>query len=64
MNNAQKYKEENMKDLAFRKAYLEEKTKLDLEFMLDELTDKIKLENSYDELMKGVKKIKRVLVNA
>ncbi|MDT3739327.1 MAG: hypothetical protein RO257_07485 [Candidatus Kapabacteria bacterium] len=61
MNYAQEYKEEKMKDLSFRKAYLEEKTKLDLEFMLDELSDKIKLEKSYSELLKGVKKIKRTL---
>jgi hypothetical protein len=61
MNYARAYKEEKMKDTSFRKAYLEEKTKLDIEFMLDELTDKIKLERSYSELMKGVKKIKRVL---
>ena len=64
MNNAQKYWDENMKDLTFRKAYLEEKTKLDLEFMLDELENKIKMESNYNELMKGVRKIKRVLVNA
>lgn len=64
MNNAQKYWDENMKDLTFRKAYLEEKTKLDLEFMLDELENKIKMETNYNELMKGVRKIKRVLVNA
>ena len=64
MNNAQKYWEENMKDKTFRKAYLEEKTKLDLEFMLDELENKIKMETNYNELMKGIRKIKRVLVNA
>ncbi|MFH1050959.1 MAG: hypothetical protein V1779_08555 [bacterium] len=64
MNNAQKYWEENMKDLTFRKAYLEEKTKLDLEFMLDELENKIKMETKYNDLLKGVRKIKRVLVNA
>ncbi len=64
MNNAQKYWEESMKDLTFRKAYLEEKTKLDIEFMLDELENKIKMESNYNELMKGVRKIKRVLVNA
>jgi hypothetical protein len=62
MNYAQVYKEEKMKDKTFRKAYLEEKTKLDIEFMLDELSDKIKLEKSYSELLKGVRKIKRALI--
>ena len=64
MNNAQKYISENMKDSEFRTAYLEEKTKLDLEFLLNDLTEKIKLERSYSELMQGVRKIKRVLVKA
>ncbi len=61
MNAAQKYKEEKLKDVVFKKAYLEEKTKLELEFMLDDLSDKIKLEKSYPELMKEIKKMKRVL---
>ena len=61
MNNAQKYKNEKMKDKIFRKAYQEEKFKLDIEFLLDELSNKIKLEKSYSELMKGVKKIKRAI---
>ena len=62
MNYAESYKEEKMKDANFREAYLEEKFKLDLEFMLDELADKIKMEQSYKELLKGVNKIKRKLV--
>ena len=64
MNNAEAYINEKMKDPTFRTAYLEEKTKLDIEFMLDELTDKIKMEKSYSELLKGVKKIKKILVKA
>ncbi|MBM2814945.1 MAG: hypothetical protein HW421_1707 [Ignavibacteria bacterium] len=47
MNYAQAYKEEKMKDETFRKAYMEEKKLLDLEFMLDDLSEKIKLEKSY-----------------
>ncbi len=61
MNYAQVYKEEKMNDTAFRKAYLEEKSLLDIEFMLDELSDKIKLEKSYNELLKTVRKIKRAI---
>jgi hypothetical protein len=61
MNYAQVYKEEKMKDTAFKKAYLEEKSLLDIEFMLDELSEKIKLERSYADLLKTVRKIKRVI---
>jgi hypothetical protein len=61
MNYAQVYKEEKMKDPAFKKAYLEEKSLLDIEFMLDELSEKIKLERSYADLLKTVRKIKRAI---
>jgi len=61
MNYAQVYKEEKMKDTAFKKAYLEEKSLLDIEFMLDELSEKIKLERSYADLLKTVRKIKRAI---
>ncbi|MEI6091014.1 MAG: hypothetical protein WCR42_11215 [bacterium] len=61
MNYAQAYKEEMMKDTAFKKAYLEEKSLLDIEFMLDELSEKIKLERSYADLLKTVRKIKRAI---
>ena len=64
MNYAQAYKEEKMKNATFRDAYLEEKTKLDIEFMLDELLNSIKLEKSYSDLMKGVKRIKSALSKA
>jgi hypothetical protein len=61
MNYAQVYKEEKMKDTAFKKAYLEEKSLLGIEFMLDELSEKIKLERSYADLLKTVRKIKRAI---
>ncbi len=62
MNYAETYKQEKMKNETFRKAYFEEKMKLDIEIMLDELVEKIKKEESYKELLKGVNKIKRKLV--
>ena len=61
MNIAEKYFDKKMKDEAFRKAYSEEKLKLDIEFLLDDLTKQIQMESSYNELLKGVKKIRRTL---
>jgi len=48
MNIAEKYFAGKMKDEEFRKAYQEEKLKLDIEFMLDELLEEIKMEKSYN----------------
>jgi hypothetical protein len=61
MNIAEKYFVEKMKDDEFRKAYNEEKLKLDIEFLLDDLIKKIKMESSYNELLKGAKRIRRTL---
>jgi hypothetical protein len=43
MNIAEKYYAEKMKDEKFRKTYDEEKLKLDIEFLLDDLIKKIKM---------------------
>ncbi|OGU42680.1 MAG: hypothetical protein A2X61_10585 [Ignavibacteria bacterium GWB2_35_12] len=64
MNNSKKYFKLKMKDTSFKKAYLEEKTKLDLEFLVDELYNDIKLDKPSNELIKGVRKIKHVLEKA
>ena len=61
MNIAEKYFAEKMKDEEFRKAYNEEKLKLDIEFLLDDLIKKIKMESPYNELLKGAKKIRSTL---
>lgn len=61
MNIAEKYFAEKMKDEEFRKAYNEEKLKLDIEFLLDDLIKKIKMESSYNELLKGANRIRRTL---
>jgi len=58
MNNAEAYKSEKMKNAEFKEAYYVEKLKLDIEFMLDELSEKIKMEQSYNHLLKGVNKMK------
>jgi hypothetical protein len=64
MNSAEKYFEEQMQDTEFRKAFNEEKSRLDIVFLLDELTEKIKMEKPTNELLKGVRKIKRTLKTA
>jgi hypothetical protein len=64
MNIAQKYFDEKLKDDEFRKAYSEEKLRLDIEFMVDELKDKIKADKSKLSLIREVNKIKRVLAHA
>ena len=64
MNLAEKYFAEKMKDDEFRKSYIEEKLRLDIEFLLDDLTKKIQMESSYNELLKGVKRIRRTLKTA
>ncbi len=58
MNNAEAYKEEKMQNAEFKEVYYVEKLKLDIEFMLDELSEKIKMEQSYNHLLKGVNKMK------
>ena len=63
MNNAEAYKEEKMQNAEFKEVYYVEKLKLDIEFMLDELSEKIKMEQSYNHLLKGVNKMKRKLVD-
>ena len=64
MNNARQYIENKMKDENFRRSYVEEKLKIDLEFIIDELNENIKNDKPKNELLKGVKKLKRVIAHA
>ncbi len=61
MNNAKQIINNKMKDDNFRRYYIEEKLKLDLEFIIDELNDNIKNDKPKKEILKGVKKLKRVI---
>ena len=61
MNIAEKYFAEKMEDEEFRKAFNEEKLKLDVEFLLDDLIKKIKMESSYNELLIDANKIRKTL---
>lgn len=64
MNNAEKYINEQLKDEEFRNVYFEEKLKIDLEFLIDELGEKIKSNQSKTSLIRGLNKIKRTLAHA
>ena len=64
MKNGNKYIKEKMEDLSFRKAFLEEKTKLDLELLIDELFEDIQSEKPKNVLIKSVKKIKHLIEKA
>jgi hypothetical protein len=64
MNNAQKYVSKQMENEEFRQAYFEEKMKLDLEFLIDELVESIKLNKPKHDLLKGARRIKRMLINS
>jgi len=61
MTNAEKYFQELMKDSEFKEAFFQEKIKLDIEYQLEELKDKIKSGKSKLTLIKGVNKIKKTL---
>ena len=61
MNIAEKYFTEKMENEEFRKSYSEEKLRLDIEFLLDDLTKNIQMESPYNELLKRVKRIRRTL---
>ena len=63
-NTAEKYISDKMQIPSFEKAYLEEKTKLDLEFLLDGLIEKINAEVAYSIILKDVKAIKHTLAEA
>jgi len=61
MTNAEKYFQELMKDSEFKEVFFQEKIKLDIEYQLEELKDKIKSGKSKLTLIKGVNKIKKTL---
>lgn len=61
MTNAEKYFFEQMKDPEFKESFFQEKLKLDIEYQLDELKDKIKDGKSKTTLIKGINNIKKTL---
>jgi hypothetical protein len=63
MTNAEQYFFEMMKDPEFKEAFFQEKFKLDLEYQLDELKEKINNGKSKVTLIKSVNKIKKSLAH-
>ena len=62
MSIAEKYFNEQMKSDEFRRAYLEEKTKLDIEYRLEELKRDIQGRKSPDELIEKVEDIEKFVM--
>jgi len=62
MSIAEKYFKEQMKSGEFRRSYLEEKTKLDIEYRLEELKKDIRTCKSPDELIEKVEDIEKFVM--
>ncbi len=63
MNIAKKYFEEQFTNEDFKRAYLEEKIKLDIEYQLEELKKDILSNKTTQELIKKVDSIKEYLMS-
>jgi hypothetical protein len=62
MSIAEKYFKEQMKSDEFGRSYLEEKTKLDIEYRLEDLKKDIQGRKSPDELIEKVEDIERFVM--
>ncbi len=62
MSIAEKYFKDQMKSDEFGRAYLEEKTKLDIEYRLEELKRDIQGRKSPDELIEKVEDIEKFVM--
>ena len=63
MNIAKKYFEEQFTNEDFKRVYLEEKIKLDIEYQLEELKKDILSNKTTQELIKKVDSIKEYLMS-
>ncbi len=64
MSIAEKYFKEQMKSDEFRRSYLEEKTRLDIEYRLEDLKRDIQGRKSADELIEKVEDIEKFVMGA
>ncbi|SLM29910.1 hypothetical protein MTBBW1_2020005 [Desulfamplus magnetovallimortis] len=62
MNTAQKYFQQQLNNSEFKHSYLEEKTKLDIEYQLEELKRDIQAVKPVDELIKKIENIEKYLM--
>ncbi|MBU4320375.1 MAG: hypothetical protein KJ739_04725 [Nitrospinae bacterium] len=64
MNIARKYLRGQLSSEEFRRSFLEEKTKLDLEYKLEELKNDIKSRKSREKLIKKIDSIEEYVLSA
>ena len=64
MNIARKYLRGQLSSEEFRRSFLEEKTKLDLEYKLEELKKDIKSRKSREKLIKKIDSIEQYVMSA
>lgn len=64
MNIARKYLRGQFSSEEFRRSFLEEKTKLDLEYKLEELKKDIKSRKSRENLIKKIDSIEEYVMSA
>ncbi|MCG2709295.1 MAG: hypothetical protein L6246_03100 [Thermodesulfovibrionales bacterium] len=64
MNIARKYLRGQLSSEEFRRSFLEEKTKLDLEYKLEELKNDIKSRKSREKLIKKIDSIEEYVMSA
>ena len=64
MSIAEKYLKKQLASEEFRRSYMEEKTKLDIEYRLEELKRDIRGHKAVDELVEKVEDIERFVMGA
>ena len=64
MNIAKKYLQKQLANDGFKRTYLEEKVKLDIEYQLEELKKDIKTRKTAKELIKKVDSIEQYVMSA
>lgn len=63
-HNAEKYLKKQLSSEEFRRSFLEEKVKLDLEYKLEELKKDIKSRKSRENLIKEIDSIDQYVMSA
>ena len=62
MSIAERYLKERLSSEEFRRSYLEEKVKLDIEYRLEELKRDIRMRKSSDELIEKVEDLEKLVM--
>lgn len=64
MNIAEKYFKKQLSSAEFRRSFLEEKVKIDLEYQLEDLKKDLKSRKSHKELIKKIDSIEQYVMSA